>query len=647
MKNIFDVLFSRLPLTTLKAKFIFSFSIYFLLVLLIIFSFYWFDNQKTKFNQVAVILYQINNNLKKADNVEKDFFSHENINPEFYKSDGKSSFILKHKILFRKIQKDLYNLKFSPHVIENEIDNDIDSLSILLNKYSSVFDTLTNLQKIRGFKDYGLEGKMRSFIHKLEGKEYGINQIELLTTRRHEKDFLLRKENIYIERWQAVTSKIIQNVTQQNESKMKEEALLILDNYKNAFLDLTVTEQRIGYNNESGLRGQISNLSAGIERKLDEIDKKIVGRIEQLIQGIQFQILALIIICVVLNILLATTVYRKLSRPIKRLSNSIHAIIKTNFSEQAELYEYRSNDEIGSLARDFKFMLNSLRLQTKELQITNSELFQQKEEIIAQRDNIENFSKQLLKINNDMTASINYAKRIQNALLSFEKKMNSILPEHFILFKPKDIVSGDFYWFAEKGDKAIIAVVDCTGHGVPGAFMSMIGNTLLNQIVHDREIHEPHLILNELHKGVWQTLRLEGSEIKDGMDISLCVINKTKQLLSFAGARHPIFIIQNNGFQLVTSNKVSIGESAEYEYAQQTFAIGTSPTTFYIFSDGYADQFGGAIDKKFSIRQLKDLLFSIHTQDMEAQKAVLTQTLEDWQGNYKQTDDILLVGFKI
>ncbi len=646
MKNIFDVLFSILPLTTLKAKFAFSFSLYFLLVLSIIFAFYWFDNQKTKFNQVAVVLYQINNNLKKADNVEKDFFSHENINPEFYKSDGKSSFILKHKLLFRKIQKDLYNLKFSPHVIENEIDSDIDSLSILLNQYSKVFDTLTNLQKARGFKDYGLEGKMRGFIRKLENKEYNMNQVKLLTIRRHEKDFLLRKENVYVERWQEVTSELIQEVGLQKDSSLKDEALILLENYKNAFLDLTVSEQKIGYNNESGLRGQISELSASIERKLDAVDKKITGRIDQLIQRIQLQILALILFCIILNILLAITVYRKLSRPIKRLSMSIHEIIKSNFSEKTELYEYGSNDEIGALARDFKFMLYNLRAQTKELQITNSELLQQKEEIISQRDNIEIFSKQLVKINDDMTASINYAKRIQNALLSFEKKMNSALPEHFVLFKPKDIVSGDFYWFAEKGEKVIIALVDCTGHGVPGAFMSMIGNTLLNQIVHDREIHEPHLILNELHKGVWQTLRQEGSEVKDGMDISLCVINQKEKLLSFAGARHPIFIIQNNDFQLVKSDKVSIGESPEHEYTPHTFSIDAS-TTFYIFSDGYTDQFGGAIDKKFSIRQLKELLFSIHAQSMDVQKSVLIQTLQTWQGHYKQTDDILLIGFKI
>jgi serine phosphatase RsbU (regulator of sigma subunit) len=646
MKNIFDVLFSKLPLTTIKAKFVLAFSLYFLFVLLIIFAFYWFDNQKTKFNQITVILYQINNNLKKADNAGNDFFSHENINPEFYKSDGKSSYILKYKAIFKKIQNDLQLLKSSPQIIENEVDNEINALNTLLYRYNNIFDSLTYLQKIRGFKDYGLEGKMRNFIHKLEDKKYSISQIKLLTIRRHEKDFLLRKEVVYVERWRAVISEVIKDVSLQKNNNLREETLLLLNNYKATFLELTSIEQKIGYNNDNGLREEMSKFSVSAERELNEINKKILSRIEELIQHIQLQILALIIFCIVLNILLAFTVYRKLSRPIKYLSQSIQEIIRSNLDEKVKLYEYEANDEIGALAQDFKFMLNSLRVQTKELQIINAELLQQKEEIITQHDNIETFSKQIVKINNDMTASINYAKRIQNALLSFEKKMDGALPDnYFVLFKPKDIVSGDFYWFAEKGDDIVIAAVDCTGHGVPGAFMSVIGNTLLKQIVHDRGIRSPHLILSALHKGVWQTLQLENSEIKDGMDISLCLINRKDKLLSFAGARHPLFMIQDGNCQIIKSNKISIGENADYSYTQHTFSLDTT-TTFYLFSDGYADQFGGAMDKKFTIRQLKELLLAIHLEDMSVQKTILTDALEKWQGHQKQTDDILLIGVR-
>ncbi len=645
MKNIFDVLFSKLPLTTIKAKFALAFSLYFLFVLLIIFAFYWFDNQKTKFNHVTVILHQINNNLKKADNIGNDFFSHESINPEFYKSDGKSTYILKYKALFKKIQDDLQLLKSSPQIIENEVDNEINALNTLLYQYNNIFDSLTYLQKIRGFKDYGLEGKMRNFIHKLEDKKYGINQIKLLTIRRHEKDFLLRKEAIYVDRWRAVISEVIKDVSLQKNNNLREETLLLLTNYKTTFLELTSIEQKIGYSNDNGLRKKMSTFSVSVEQELSEINNKIVNRIDELIQSIQSQIVALIIFCIILNILLAFTVYRKLSRPIKYLSNSIQEIIKSNLDEKVELYEYDSNDEIGTLAQDFKFMLDNLRVQTKELQIINAELLQQKEEIIAQHDNIEDFSKQILKINNDMTASINYAKRIQNALLSFEKKMNGALPQHFILFKPKDIVSGDFYWFAEKGDDIVIAAVDCTGHGVPGAFMSMIGNTLLNQIIHDRGVHTPSLILSKLHRGVWQTLQLEDSEIKDGMDISLCVINRKDKLLSFAGARHPLFIIQDGNCQIIKSDKISIGENADYIYNEHTFSLDTT-TTFYLFSDGYADQFGGEANKKFTIRQLKELLLTIHREDMGVQKKILTDTLEKWQRHHKQIDDILLIGVR-
>jgi serine phosphatase RsbU (regulator of sigma subunit) len=395
-----------------------------------------------------------------------------------------------------------------------------------------------------------------------------------------------------------------------------------------------------------GLRGQMNTFSAKIESELDRVDEKISFRVEALIYRIQVQIILLIIFCVFLNILLAITIYRKLNRPVKYLSKSIHEIIKSDFDEKIELYEYGSNDEIGRLAKDFKFMVSNLRTKSRALKESNVELLQQQEEIIAQKDNIETINKQIIKVNNDMTASINYAKRIQNALLAFDKKMDHAFPQHFIFFRPRDIVSGDFYWFAEKEDKAIIAAVDCTGHGVPGALMSMIGSTLLNQIVHDREIHEPHLILNELHKGVWQTLRQESNEIKDGMDVSLCVVNTKDKLLSFAGARHSLLIMQNNEYQLVAGDKMSIGESADYYYTCYDFDLQTS-IMCYLFSDGCTDQFGGAQDRKFSIRQLKELLFSVHTQDLGVQKEMIEEKINHWQGLQKQTDDILLIGFRV
>ncbi len=646
MKNIFQKILSTLPLTTLKAKFLLAFAAYFLLVMIMIATFYWFDNQKNKFNQVATTLYRVNHNLKKADNIEKDFFNNESINPKFYQSDGKSLYILKYNSALRKILKDLQHLKLSPQVIENEIDKDIDTLAILINQYQNIFDTLTYLQKIRGFKDYGLEGKMRDFVHQLENKDYKLNQTILLTIRRHEKDFLLRKEGVYIERWQNQVNNLIEEVNEQKNNKNKEQILYLLSNYKATFLELTRIEAQIGYHNNMGLRQRISQISTLLEKKLDSINQKISDKIEELVQKIDQRVTLLVIICLILNILLAITIYRKLSRPIKYLSLSIHEIVKNNFDEKIELYAYESNDEIGRLAQDFRFMLKSLRLKAKELQVTNQELSQQAEEIKAQRDNIEHFSRQLVKINEDMTASLNYAKRIQNALLSFDKKMNHSLPQHFVFFKPRDIVSGDFYWFAEKANKVIIAAVDCTGHGVPGAFMSMIGNTLLNQIVHDREIHEPHLILNELHKGVWQTLRQEDQTIKDGMDISLCTIDFAKQTLAFAGARHPLLIIQDNHYELIKGDKISIGESIEHSYISHVFDIQV-PTSFYIFSDGYADQFGGESNKKFSIQKLKELLLSIHLQDMEIQKNIVEQTLAHWQNTNKQIDDILLIGFKL
>ncbi len=253
--------------------------------------------------------------------------------------------------------------------------------------------------------------------------------------------------------------------------------------------------------------------------------------------------------------------------------------------------------------------------------------------------------------NKDITDSINYAKRIQTAMLILDEQVKNAVPEHFILFKPRDVVSGDFYWFAEKEDKIIVAVVDCTGHGVPGAFMSMIGDSLFNSIVHDREIHEPNIILNELHKGIRTALKQSETDNRDGMDLSLLVIDAKNNIAQFAGAKNQIIYIQNNQLFEIKANKMPIGgEQPEEERLFTLHNIDiTQPTMFYLFSDGFQDQFGGKQGKKFMIAQMRELFLKIHHEDMSTQREILDDAIHDWmiQGKEKQVDDITVVGMKV
>ncbi len=325
-----------------------------------------------------------------------------------------------------------------------------------------------------------------------------------------------------------------------------------------------------------------------------------------------------------------------------------------------------------------------VKQRTLQIQEANEELNQINEEMATTLETVQRQKEEIEKKNFDITSSINYARRIQNALLPPMAEIKAAFPHSFILFKPKDIVSGDFYWFAEIktenfryhnarrsfGDKAeetemqnqsvgvkqMIAVVDCTGHGVPGAMMSMIGTNLLNEIVSLQGITEPERILTELDKGVNASLSQSQNENKDGMVISLCIIDKQQKTLEFSGAKHSLIYIQPNDngqpeMHIIKGSKNSIGGEMQHEnepFVRHTISI-AKPTTFYSFSDGYPDQFGGVKNKKFMTSQLTQLLFENHELPLDMQRDLLDKTIDEWMwmGRQKQIDDILVVGVKV
>ncbi len=265
------------------------------------------------------------------------------------------------------------------------------------------------------------------------------------------------------------------------------------------------------------------------------------------------------------------------------------------------------------------------------------------EQIESQKKKIETTSRKL-------HSSINYAKRIQEAMLPDQQSIKQALPESFILFKPRDIVSGDFFWFAEQDDKQFIAVVDCTGHGVPGALMSMIGNELLNEVINLRNIHEPSQILRELHYGVRQDLKQRDTHNADGMDMVICVIDKKTKELSFAGAKNPLVYIQNGDLHYIKGDRFPIGGKqvgSVRNYTTHKIAF-HAPTNFYLYSDGYQDQFGGEKGiKKFMAPRFRNLLHNIHFLPMSEQEEILDTTIKKWMRGSRQIDDILVMGFAL
>ncbi len=285
----------------------------------------------------------------------------------------------------------------------------------------------------------------------------------------------------------------------------------------------------------------------------------------------------------------------------------------------------------------------------KKLEDQNIQIVKQKEEIEKQRD-LANKQKK------DITDSIEYAKRIQTALLPPLSFIRRSLPEHFILFKPRDIVSGDFYWMMNKDDKIIIAAADCTGHGVPGAFMSMLGTAFLNEIV-TKIVENKHVyslqaneILNQLRTYIIESLHQSGAnnESKDGIDMALCIIDPEKQKLQFAGAHNPLYLIRNNKLKLIKGDRmpVSIHQNAHKPFTNHEMDIHEDDVV-YIFSDGFVDQIGGPKHRKFMSRNFQELLLKIHHKPMDVQEQILEKTFHDWKGDYIQLDDILVIGMKM
>ncbi len=250
--------------------------------------------------------------------------------------------------------------------------------------------------------------------------------------------------------------------------------------------------------------------------------------------------------------------------------------------------------------------------------------------------------------NKDITDSINYAKKIQEAILPAKALKYRIFPSAFVLYQPRDIVSGDFYWFGEQNGKRLIAAVDCTGHGVPGAFMSMIGNAFLNEIVNEKGITKPSEILDQLNELVITSLKQNESENKDGMDISILSFDMKNKTVEFAGANNPCWHIRGQKISETKGDKKPIGSFGKNDvlFTNHQFEL-QSGDSFYIFTDGYADQFGGKNGKKFMYRQLQETFLSIQNEAMLKQEELLLTKFKEWKGNLEQVDDVLVIGVRV
>lgn len=262
---------------------------------------------------------------------------------------------------------------------------------------------------------------------------------------------------------------------------------------------------------------------------------------------------------------------------------------------------------------------------------------------------LKNKNEEITIKNKEITDNVNYAKRIQSAILPDDGKIKNAFPKSFVLYLPKDIVSGDFYSFFHQGNNATIIAADCTGHGVTGAFLSVVGHSILNQIIGEKKISDPGMILDMLNEEIIITLNQRNGESTDGMDLAICCLDLQKNVLKYAGANRPLWIVRDGEIIIYQADKFPVGGLQilhDENFHSHTIQL-MKNDTFYIFSDGYADQFGGDAGKKLLTKKLKEILLSLVQTEMDDQKKHLHDYFDKWKRDNEQVDDVLVIGIRV
>jgi serine phosphatase RsbU (regulator of sigma subunit)/HAMP domain-containing protein len=431
---------------------------------------------------------------------------------------------------------------------------------------------------------------------------------------------------------------------------------------------------------------ELDSLIDSQKKNADDVTNAMFSSFNLLMQVVKW----LGIILVIGGLLTAIFTVRTIVKPVRKLKNILQDMSYGVLPK--DRIEYRS-DEIGDMNVALNGLVESLE-QTTEFarqvgsgnfesyykplsehdnlghallkmrtdlaeneRVLEQKVIERTEEVVRQKKEIEQKNNELEIIYKHVTDSIRYAKRLQDAILPPDAVVKKYLPNSFVLFKPKDIVSGDFYWVDHRNGKSYVAAVDCTGHGVPGAFMSIVGYNLLKEILNNSNGQDlpPSVIMDKMSKGVVKTLNAKSGgedssqQTKDGMDMSLCIVDYEKRQMQYSGAFNPLYLVRNGTITQYKADKFPVGLRAEEEIRNFTNnVIQLQPgDTFYIFSDGYADQFGGPKGKKFMAGNFRELLLQTSKLPIEQQKNLLDKNIESWKGDLEQVDDILVIGVQI
>ncbi|MCU0447750.1 MAG: SpoIIE family protein phosphatase [Microscillaceae bacterium] len=610
-------------LKTIRAKLLFTFVCFLVLTGgFMLITDYWFEAQERKIQNILQLIEDINNNLQTTKRLEYVFLNDEVINEQFYQS-GLSQVLIKRREKIEQIKKDFIRLEGFKSLQSAEIQQDISFFKQKFAEYEEVFAEMVKLIKMRGFKGYGLEGRMRNYIHNLENTQ--VSMVKLLTIRRHEKDFILRKQKDYLRKWTESVESLRQDLAGQKEP------LLYLAQYAQNFQQLAQIEEKIGFSDNEGLKRQLTSINQLNEDKIQHITSLIEAEVNSI--KLQNEGIRLLVFTLGLTFFIFIAIYltQLLSKPISQLSTSIHRFVATNFAEKPQHLPTSNQDEIGQLSRDLDYLAGKVQNSLQEIQ--------EKSDKIAEKQEI-------------LMNGVNYAQRIQQAILP-DYDLAQYFKNHFVLFRPQYDVSGDFYWFTHNDNKCYVATIDCTGRGIAGAFMSLISYTLLNKIIKENKLADLSLILETLNLELRIALRQDKQRSDDSLEICLCCVENSPEKenfkkVTFVGAMRPLLyssgweIHEIKGTTRPVGGTISNGQ-ANFETHQFEIKKGNF---LYLTTNGFVNQ----QDKKgkpFGNTQFKELLQMVIHLPMEEQKKYLSQEMDNFLAGAPARDDITVLALKL
>jgi len=632
-----------------------------------------YNRRKDRISLYTNELVKLQKHIEVSNRTINNFFTVDTRDTIFYQTNFSSN-IIGYNAQKVVIQNQIDKLKELQERRFYDIDSLLNQLSENSSKHSKIFDSIIYLIKNRGFINEGFEGKMRDYAHRIE-KNKNIDLTTLLNLRRAEKDYLLRNKTVYIQKHKFYQSKLQNQIsTNARLSKSAKDSLLVyLNHYSNYFFEIIKVDSITGIYNNRGLKLDLSQKDELMHKQITSASNIVNSKQYEILKNYRRIYILIVLTLVALSIFTGYMLARSITRPISILSSRISLFVKGNFNEIPD-FEFKTSipeikklilnyfilkKEIISLIKDFKARVEE---RTRELFEKKELLEAQKEEIQVQNENLTIKNKfieeqrRILELKNrDILDSINYAERIQKAMLPDVGHLDHFFSESFILHLPKDIISGDFYWIKhiknQLTEVIIIAVADCTGHGVPGALMSMLGIATLNEVSMRKDVYSAAALLDALRTNVLNAFNNKSDEsrpVQDGMDIGLCVFYPREKKLQFSGANRSIVQIGKSGFFEYRGDKMPIGSKLGHyrDFVNQEIKF-EKGDSFYMFTDGYSDQFGGSSNKKIYSKHFKVLLNSIFNYPMKQQNEMLLEFYQTWKGSNNQIDDVLVLGFRL